>query len=355
SVISLSLFTPDIDLFDMSRVEVLRGPQGTLFGSGTLSGAVRYISNQPKIGADEKVGEFNLSSISNGGIGGGAKAAVNVPISDTAAMRVAAYYTNYGGYMDAVQPNLSVKKDVNSGSRTGARVAFLFKPNAKLSITPRVLYQKVDMDGWNRIDVYNILGNPFTTTRPAVQLGDRRQFTQFKEPFSDKFALGDLNINYDLGGGKTFTSVTSYIDRDIDVLRDATALTASITGGSIGLPANVYSLNAPLDDATKAKGYTQELRVAGGAGKSHWLAGGFYAHNDRTYGQSLDVAGFEALTKIPTKGSFGAGTDILFFSHLKYKFEQFALFGEGTYAVNYRLDLTGGLRYYNFDEKRVQT
>jgi iron complex outermembrane recepter protein len=353
SVISLSLFTPDVDLFDMSRIEVLRGPQGTLFGSGSLSGTVRYISNQPKIGTSESVGELTASTISNGSAGGSVKAAVNVPMSDTAAMRVVAYYTSYGGFMDAVQPDLSVKKDVNDGNRLGARVSMLFKPSDKLTITPRILYQKLDMNGWNRIDAFNILANPYTTTRPAVTLGDR-QFTQIKEPFTDKFGLGDLNIGYNMGG-KTLTSITSYTDRDVDVIRDAGALTSSITGGSIGLPANVYTLNSPLDDATKAKSLTQELRLSGSMPRLQWLTGVFYGHTDRKYGQSLLVSGFEALTKIPTMGSFGAPKDVLFFSKLKYNFKQLALFGEGTYSVTDRLDLTGGLRYYDFKETRTQT
>src|SRR5687768_15191485 len=256
SVISMSLFTPDIDLFDMSRIEVLRGPQGTLFGSGSLSGTVRYISNQPTPNVSQSVGEFTLSSISDGSIGGSAKAAVNVPIGTTNAFRVAAYYTQYGGYIDAVQPDLSVNDDVNEGHRAGARAAFLFAPNDRLSITPRLLYQEVEMDGWNRIDDYNILANPFTTTRPQVELGDRRQFTQIGEPFTDEFLLGDLNVSYDIGLG-TLTSITSYYDRDVLVVRDATALTASITGGSFGgnvpVPAVVYTLDAPLFDATTAK------------------------------------------------------------------------------------------------------
>src|SRR5216117_1642052 len=73
SVISLSLFTPDIDLFDLSRVEVLRGPQGTLFGSGSESGTLRYITNQPKLKTQETIGEFTVDSISNGGVGGSVK------------------------------------------------------------------------------------------------------------------------------------------------------------------------------------------------------------------------------------------------------------------------------------------
>jgi iron complex outermembrane receptor protein len=354
SVISLSLFTPDIDLFDLNRVEVLRGPQGTLFGSGSESGTVRYITNQPKIGASSTTAELTGESVGNGGTGGGLKFATNVPMGPTAATRIVGYYTRYGGYIDAVQPNLSVNKDVNDGYRAGARIAFLFKPNDKLSITPRFLYQKLDMNGWNRIDAFNILANPFTTSRPAVTLGKREQFTQFQEPTTDKFGLGDLNVSYNLGGS-TLTSVTSYSDRDILVLRDATALTASITGGTIGLPANIYTLNAPLFDATKAKAFTEEVRLAGNAGKTQWLVGAFYAHNKRDYGQNLPVTGFTALSGIPTVSAIGlAKTDELYKSDLHYKLKQDGIFGEGTYTVG-RLDLTGGLRWYDYKEDRKQT
>lgn len=360
SVISLSLFTPDIDLFDMSRVEVLRGPQGTLFGSGSLSGTVRYISNQPKLGITETIGEFTGSSISGGSTGGSGKIAFNMPVNETTAMRFVGYYNRYGGYMDAVQPNLSVRKDVNSGERTGARVSFLFKPNDKLTIVPRVLYQDLEMNGWNRIDVYNILGNPFTQSRPKVTLGDRELFTQIDEPTSDKFGLADVNLSYDLGGGKTLTSISSYSQRDVDVLRDATALTASITGGSIGLPASIYNINAPLDDATKAHGFTQEVRLAGTMPAWQWLVGAFLANNHRDYGQSLLVSGFEAAAaaigvNIPTKGALIAPKDGLFWSDLHYKFKQYALFGEATYSATPKLDVTGGIRFYKFDESRVQT
>src|ERR1043166_6446595 len=77
SVISMSLFTPDIDLFDLSRVEVLRGPQGTLFGAGSESGTVRYITNQPQLNNSETIGEFTGSTISGGGPGGSAKVESN--------------------------------------------------------------------------------------------------------------------------------------------------------------------------------------------------------------------------------------------------------------------------------------
>jgi iron complex outermembrane receptor protein len=353
SVISLSLFTPDIDLFDLSRVEVLRGPQGTLFGSGSLSGTVRYITNQPVLGSSDSVAEFSVDSIEDGGFGGSAKAALNVPFGDNAAMRVAAYYTKYGGFIDAVQPDFSVEEDVNDGDRIGARVSFLVKPNDQLTITPRIIYQEVNMDGWNRQDDWNILANQYTTTRPPVHLGEREQFTQLQEDFTDKFLLADLKINYDFGG-MDLTSVTSYTDRDVDVIRDAGALTSSITGGSIGLPENVYTIDSPLDDVTTATVFTQELRLAGVSEQLAWLGGVFYSTIDRDYGQSLFVGGFEDATGIPTAGNFGAGRDILFYSDLRYNFDQLAIFGEATWSFGENFDLTGGVRYYDFEEERTQ-
>ncbi|MEM7480673.1 MAG: TonB-dependent receptor [Acidobacteriota bacterium] len=352
SVISLSLFTPDIDLFDMNRVEVLRGPQGTLFGSGSLSGTVRYISNQPEIGVQDGVAELSIHSITDGDIGGSAKVAFNQPLGETAAMRIAAYYTSLGGYIDAVQPGLRLDEDVNGGDRTGVRWSFLIRPNERLKITPRLLYQEVDMDGWNRADAYNILGNPFTTTRPAVDFGEREQFTQIGEPFTDEFLLADLNIEYDFGD-LSLTSITSFTDRDVLVVRDATALTASITGGTIGLAEPVYSIDAPLDDATTAQTITQEFRLAGQRDRLDWVTGVFYSTTERDYDQRLLVDGFETASGISTVG-LRAPRDVLFFSDLDYEFDQVALFGEATYAVTDRLHLTGGLRFYDFSEDRTQ-
>jgi iron complex outermembrane recepter protein len=352
SIISLSLFTPDLDLFDVGRVEVLRGPQGTLFGSGSLSGTVRYISNAPELGAKKFFGELSGNTIDGGSQGGDAKLGFNLPLGQKAAARVAAYFNHLGGYMDAVQPDLSVKEDVNRGDRKGVRAAIKIAPSDRLTITPRIVFQRVEMDGWNRIDTYNILANPFTTTRPAVTLDDRRQFTQIGEPFTDDFTLADVNLRYNFGSAE-LTSITSFTDRDVLVVRDATALTASITGGSIGLPANIYTLNAPLDDTTHAKVWTEELRLAGGKNKFHWVVGGFFSDNKRDYDQKLLVSGFQDLSGIPTVG-LRAPKDVLFFSDLHYKLKQFALFGEGTLTVGDRLDLTAGLRYYDFNEDREQ-
>ncbi len=352
STISMSLFTPDIDLFDTSRVEVLRGPQGTLFGSGSLSGTVRYITNQPEMNVRKGFVELGGNVIGGGSAGGSAKLGFNVPVGEKASLRVASYYNRIAGYIDAVQPSLSVEEDVNDGFRTGVRAAIRVDPNERLSITPRIVYQRVKMDGWNRIDAFNILANPFTTTRPAVTLGEREQFTQLQEDFTDDFVLGDLNLSYRFGT-VALTSITSYIFRDVSVVRDATALTASITGGSIGLPERAYSLDAALIDTTEATSWTQEIRFAGTNARFPWVAGAFFSRGDRDYAQDLPVHGFQDVSGIPTAG-LRAPKDSLFWSDLAYTLNQFALFGEGTFAVTPQFSLTGGLRYYHFSEDKEQ-
>jgi len=355
--VSLSLFTPDLDLFDVSRVEVLRGPQGTLFGSGSLGGNVRYISTQPQLGQTATFGEVGVSQIRGGSAGNNAKLGFNAPVGDKSAIRIVGYSNDLGGWMDAVQPTHIADQNVNGGNRTGARVAWRFEPSARFTITPRLVYQKVQMDGWNRIDAFNILANQYTTSRPPVTLGERQLFTQEQEPFTDEFSLADLNLHYTMSSGVSLTSVTSWTNRYILVVRDATALTSSITGGSIGLPESVYSLSSPLNDATKSKVWTQEVRLAGGQDQFKWVVGGFYSNNKRHYGQDLAVVGFEAAAEsvgvsIPTTG-LKAPKDHLFWSDLHYKLKQVAAFGEVT-VTGGQFDLTGGLRYYNFDENRDQ-
>jgi iron complex outermembrane receptor protein len=350
--LALSLFTPDLDLFDVSRVEVLRGPQGTLFGSGSLAGTVRYITNRPELGSASFFGESGVETVDGGGIGGSLKLGANQPLGDRAALRVAAYRTEHAGYMDAVRPDLGVDDDVNSGRRSGVRAALLVQPTDRLQVTPRITYQRVERDGWNRIDAYNILANPYTTTRPPVTLGDREHYTALDEPFTDDFLLADVKLVYDLGGAE-LTSVTAHIDRDIHVVRDGGALWASFAGGTLGFPEPVYTLESPNDDVTDLTAWSQELRLAGEEGGISWVAGAFFTNRRRDFGQSAFAEGFTELTGIPTEG-IRAAEDQIFYSDLSYDLTQFAVFGEATVPVTDRLNLTGGLRFYRFEEERDQ-
>jgi iron complex outermembrane recepter protein len=356
SVISLSLFTPDLDLFDLNRVETLRGPQGTLFGSGSIGGTIRYITNQPKLGTTEGMIEANVNLVDGDDFGGHLKGAVNVPLGDNAAIRAVGYFTRYGGFIDAIRPT-GVSEDVNDGERYGGRIALTFEPSDSINITPRIVYQKVVSNGFNRQEIYNLYGNQFTTTRPQVTFDEREQYLLLREKFQDETMLADLTMSFGLGG-VDLTSVTSYINRDILVSRDASALTGSVSV-DLGFPAAGVLLPSNLRDTTDLETFSQELRLSSASdGPLQWVLGGFYSKIDRVYAQRLPTPGYDAFTD----ARFGAGTSVAvangfplnspYNADLPYDIEQFAIFGEASYDLTDRLTTTLGGRYYDFKEER---
>ena len=170
SVVSLSLFTPDFDLYDLNRVETLRGPQGTLFGSGSVGGTIRYITNRPQMGVFQGDVELGLSSMTGGEMGGHIKGMLNLPVGgENAALRLVGYTTEYGGFIDARLEDRSIKKDVNSGNRTGMRATMAIDVSDAVRITPRIVYQETEADGFARQEVFNLFANPYTTSRPSVR------------------------------------------------------------------------------------------------------------------------------------------------------------------------------------------
>jgi outer membrane receptor protein involved in Fe transport len=357
SVISLSLFQPDLDLFDLNRVETLRGPQGTLFGSGSVGGTIRYITNQPVLGRVEGLAEANLNLVDGDGVGGHIKGAINVPLGDNGAVRVVGYHTSYAGFIDARREGGGIDEDVNDGRRSGFRVALLMQPVEGISVTPRVVYQEVRANGFNRQEVYNLYANPFTTTRPAVNFREREQFLLLDEDFDDNTFLADLTASVDLGAVE-LTSVTTYINRDILVSRDASALTGSVSV-DLGFPAAGVLLPSNLVDVTDLETVTQELRASStGEGPFQWLVGAFYSDVNRVYAQRLPTPGYDAFTD----ARFGAGTSAAvangfplnspYNADLPYDIKQKALFGEASYDITEALTATAGLRYYDFKEVR---
>ena len=362
SVISLSLFTPDFDLFDLNRVETLRGPQGTLFGSGSVGGTLRYITNQPKLGTTEGLVEANANHVHDGGFGGALKGAVNLPIGDTAAVRIVGYGQKFPGFIDAVGP--AGGKDVNDGTRAGVRAALLWEPTSAIRVTPRVVYQKISVDGFNREEFYNLYDNQFTSGAAGTDLGKRKQYLKLREKFTDKTFLTDLTGSVDFGGVE-LTSVTSYINRDVLVSRDASALTGSVYVSFAGAAPGAIggaALDSNLRDTTKLKQWTQELRLAStGSDPFQWVVGGFYSHVDREYTQRLPTPGSDPFGQLflnvvapgvpisAVRNGFPA--DNPYNADLPYIIKQKAVFGEASYDFG-QFKLTGGGRYYNFKETR---
>jgi iron complex outermembrane receptor protein len=366
SVISLSLFTPDLDLYDLNRVETLRGPQGTLFGSGSIGGTIRYITNQPSFDGIAGSFEADLNTVKDGGTGGSLKGMINVPLSDTIAVRAVAYHTEYGGFIDAIREGGSIDKNVNSGNRTGGRFALTFKPSDSVTFTPRIVYQEIDMNGFNRQEVFNLYANPFTDAsvaggRAPVTFDERQQFLLLDEAFEDQTMIADATLEISLDG-VDITSVTSYTDRDILVSRDASALTGSVSV-DLGYPDEAVMLPSNLRDTTKVESFTQELRLSSnGDGPLQWVVGAFYSDTDRFYKQFLPTPGYDAYTDAVLGDGTAAATsmgvgpvDSPFYSELPYSIEQISLFGELTYDITDRLQVTAGGRYYDYSEERYVT
>ncbi|MGE0180307.1 MAG: TonB-dependent receptor [Sphingomonas sp.] len=360
SVISLSLFTPDLDLFDLNRVETLRGPQGTLFGAGSVGGTLRYITNQPALGRTEGLVEGNINLVGGDDFGGALRGMINAPLGDTAAIRAVAYHTEYGGFIDALGPGGG--ENVNGGRRTGGRIALRWEPADGFSITPRVVYQQIRANGFNRQEVYNLYANPFTNPnvpggRAPVTFDEREQYLLLRERFEDDTLLADLTASFDFGP-VTLTSVSTYINRDIVVSRDASALTGSVSV-DLGFPTAAVLLPSNLVDTTDLETFTQEVRLSSSmSGPFQWLIGVFYSDVDRFYRQRLPTPGYDAATD----ATLGAGTavavrngfpaDSPYNSDLPYDIRQTAIFGEFSYQFHPRFTVTAGGRYYDFSEQR---
>ncbi|HWW33160.1 MAG TPA: TonB-dependent receptor [Steroidobacteraceae bacterium] len=371
SPISVALFTPDLELFDLDRFEVLRGPQGTLFGAGSEAGTVRYITTQPRLGKTEIFTDASIEDVTHGDEGGFLRAAMNVPLGDNVAVRLVAYEHHLAGFIDAISPfgpaggdkpaGFTINRAINSGDRSGARLSFLIKPSNELSITPRIVFQKLETNGYPRVDLYNILANPYTTTQPAVTIGDRQQYRQQGDGLTDDFTLADLKVDYDTGPA-TLTSVTSFTHRNVQVLRDATQLTGSVTFdvfGDASVPPDFAGVrtSSPLYDRSHLNVFSEEVRLASnGKQQIDWLVGGFFQHVGRHYGQDLPTPGYDALN---AQFAFPLGPnpvglyDTPFYSNLFYTLKQYAAFGEATWHATDRLSVTAGLRYYKYSEDRV--
>ena len=363
--ISLSLFTPDIDLYDVSRVETLRGPQGTLFGSGSIGGTVRYITNQPQLNVNEAKAQLDLNTIDGGSNGGHFKTAFNAPVGEKAAVRVVTYGTQYPGFIDALREGGGVNNDVNDGDRWGGRIAFLWQPTSKLSVTPRILYQNIDMGGFNREEFFNLFANPHSsnTIRPG-QLGRRQQFLMLNETFEDETMILDNVIKWNFNNLLEATYVVSYTKRDLLVSRDTSALSGSVGIHPLapaGFPEDKVSLPSNLRDTTDVEQMTHEIRFSSNSKSAfQWLAGVFYSEINRAYSQRLPTPGYDVV--IDT--TLGAGIsdsqrngfpdrDSPYVSDLTYDLRQVAVFGEATYTFFDRLGLTAGLRWYDWKEDKT--
>jgi outer membrane receptor protein involved in Fe transport len=317
----------DVGLFDMSRIEILRGPQGTLYGASTMGGLLKYVTNVPDTAAFSGTVRANVASIQHGGIGYDAASAVNVPlVEDKAALRISGFYTHSGGYVDNLARN---DEDVDQAAVYGGRLDLLFAPSDRLSVRLVAFAQDIDRDGSIATDVDRLSGEPID--------GEMEQRRTLEEPFEQRFRLASATLQYSFDAA-TLTSISSYQAVRSDGVTDFSRLYVPAFGGPGAFSAIGLIRNADTDK------FTQEIRVAATGQAFDWLVGVFYTDEDS-----------DQLQKLLPYDPSGRLAPINFLTYRSpSKYEEYAGFANLTFHLTDKLDVSGGVRYAHNSQEQEQ-
>lgn len=317
--------TANFETFDLARIEVLRGPQGTLYGATAQGGLLKYVTTKPSLTKQEGKFEAGLESVSDGETGWSGKAVYNLPlIEDKLAVRVLGYYKDVPGFIDN---SLLKKNDVNGGDQYGGRVAVLFRANDQLQLrfTAQSQQQAYGAEGY--AEVKGARGAGLETSDSFQLVGsapDSRK--RFDEKNKSSYTFYNGVIDYDFGSAK-LTSSTSYVRAKSSYFNDITDLGLAFFGTSI------------IDQQNNHNKFNQEFRLAsqGGNGPA-WQIGSFYSDEDITFNQKIDSRDPADFSK---PGAFGVLADST--SPMTYK--ELSGFGDVTFKVIPRTYLSVGGRY----------
>ena len=309
----------DVGLFDVSRIEILRGPQGTLYGASTMGGLLKYVSIAPDLNAFGATARAGLASTAGGGVGYDAALAVNAPLADDkAALRVSGFYTHDSGYVDNLA---SGRDDVNEADVYGGRADLLLKPTDKLTLRLAAFAQDIDRDGTASADFGLASGKPIDDDL------DQRRLRA--EPFGQEFRLVSGTLTYDFDVAE-LAAISSYQTVDSNAITDVSAFfgPALAANGIVLGSIDVLKVN-------ETDKFTQEVRLGATGGLFDWSIGAFYTHEKSNQFQRLNAS-------TPDGAVFPVD---LLTVRLPSTYEEYAGFGTLTWHLTPKLDLSGGLRY----------
>ena len=301
----------NIKTFDLDRIEVLRGPQGTLYGEGSEGGTIRVVTNRPNTNSFQ-AGLFALASdTDHGGANGEIDGMINLPlVSDKLALRVVGLASDYDGWI--TNPVIG-KSHYNTNSDYTVRATLRFTPDDKTIIDLGYMHQYAKSDG------------------PSQGDANYRDFAGTAEPRDDRFDVYSLTASRDFGFA-TLTSATGYFVRNSLSHNDFTSV-APILSFLFAEPINTADIVRPNDQ----KAFTEEVRlVSDPGGPLAWTVGGFYKNDN------IDISNLaQTSPALPVS---------VFTLDVNDTSSQYAVFGEGDYAITSQLHLIAGVRY--FDEER---
>ncbi len=351
----------DPDLYDLNRVEVLRGPQGTLYGSGSMGGTIKLITNQPNLDKFEASTKVIASDTQGGGFNRGINAMANLPLIDgTLALRLVATDEYTSGWIDRIvtsnfplptnpgsecpsfygctrgnvlaSPASAIYHNVNDEELKGTRATLRYQATDQFSLTASAFYQSISQDGLSYFD-----------SPPGTEA--HYQPFNVPEPFSDTFRLYNLVGEYK-APAFTVTSVSSYWTRSQAQTQDISETVQTIFGLPSFDPADGGIGPEAITEQDYTKQFSQEIRLASNGGSAFkWLIGAFYSDYDYGQNQYSLAAGL-----LPLFGS----TD-LFTGTVADNQKQTAEFGEVSYQFPDDLKATLGLRHYAYTQTGVDT
>jgi iron complex outermembrane receptor protein len=336
----------DPDLYDLNRVEVLRGPQGTLYGAGSMGGTIKLVTNAPQLNTFAVTAQSKESGTDGGGFNYGGSAMINLPITqDVAAVRFVGTYKYTSGWIDRVvlnpfpletnggltrgnvlgAPVQARYSDVNWEELEGGRVSLLLKLGDNLTIQAGLMHQKIST------------GGPFTIDDPPGNVYAHYQPFDIAEPLEDNFSLYTLTIKYHFDFAD-LTSATAKWNRHDEQTQDISETIQSLLGiPSFYPPVGIGGGSQEETDFSDQA--SEELRLASnGDGRFQWIGGAFFSDFNSNTTSLSNYAGLQPV--------FGT-TDLISIGE-PITVTQRALFGEASYKVIDQLKATLGLRYYSY-------
>ena len=329
---------PDFDPATLDHVEVLRGPQGTLYGASSLGGLIKYVTKSPDTREFSGRVEIGANTVDHGGEGFSARGSVNVPIiSDHVGLSVSGFHRRDPAWIDNVV-GATRTTDTNRRTSWGGRVSLLVKPIDNLTITLSAMKQRQDTSGSNRVAVasatdFTVVDGVSSSTTFGRPIGDYTNATKIDTGKSD-FELFSAKTQLDLGFGE-LTSLSAWGRSERTDLTDQ-----SSTFGFLGLVYPGYQ-SAVIDDTSNLTKFSQEVRLTGTGAVLDWLIGGFYTKEHADLPQTILLT------------STSKTDDPIYVSANPSSFRELAAFGDLTIHLTSRFDIQIGGRYS--DNKQVST